>query len=267
MQRQPAVAGQFYPGGSAALRSLVSELIPSQANRRAALGLMAPHAGYVYSGAIAAQTFAQVEIPEKVVILGPNHHGSGHAAAVYPSGSWLTPLGEVSVDADLARRILSSCSAMAPDEAAHRYEHSLEVQLPFLQVLAPATAVVPICLRYAPLDKLLLMGQQLAEAVAPLKGEVLLVASTDMSHYEPGDIARRKDADALQRILELDPAGLFDVVATQRISMCGVVPVVVMLAAARYLGAATATLIEYGNSGDVTGNQDEVVGYAGVVVR
>jgi MEMO1 family protein len=264
MQRSPAVAGHFYPGGAEPLRRILSELIPAEAQRVPAIGIVAPHAGYIYSGAIAGRTFADVEIPKKVVILGPNHHGSGHPAAVYPGGSWLTPLGEVAVDSQLSERILAACPAMAPDESAHRFEHSLEVQLPFLQVLAPEASIVPICLRYAPLERLLEMGEALATAVAGDK--VLLVASTDMTHYEPGDLARQKDESALKHILALDPSGLYELVQRERISMCGVVPVVVMLAAARRLGATSAALVQYGNSGDVTGNQSEVVGYAGVVV-
>jgi MEMO1 family protein len=266
MQRPPAVAGQFYPGGSGQLRSILSELIPAEAQKIAALGVMAPHAGYIYSGAIAGRTLAGVRIPEKVIVLGPNHHGAGHPAAVYASGSWVTPLGESAVDAGLAERILAACPAMAADTAAHRFEHSLEVQLPFLQVLAPETRIVPICLRYNSLEKLLEMGEGLARAISEEKDDVLLLASTDMSHYESGDIARSKDEQALRHILDLDPPGLYDEVQREKISMCGVVPVVVMLETAKRLGASSATLIEYGNSGDITGNQSEVVGYAGVVV-
>ncbi len=266
MQRSPAVAGQFYPAGSESLRRILSELIPSAPRPLDAVGVVAPHAGYIYSGAIAGRTLAGVRIPKTVVILGPNHHGTGHPAAVYPAGNWSTPLGQSAIDAVLAERILAACPAMAPDTTAHRYEHSLEVQLPFLQVLASDVLIVPICLRYAPVEKLLAMGEGLASAIASAGEGVLMVASSDMTHYEPGDIARQKDERALKRILDLDPGGLYEVVSSERISMCGVVPVVVMLEAARRLGAASATLVQYGNSGDVTGNQSEVVGYAGVVV-
>lgn len=267
MVREAAVAGQFYPGNRNALRAMLRELTPEGIVARPAVGLMAPHAGYVYSGEIAARTFAQVRIPPRVVILGPNHRGIGHPAAVYPEGAWETPLGATPIDERLAERILSSSPRMAADAAAHRYEHSLEVQLPFIQTLAPEASIVPICLGSGKIDDLLAMGEGLGTALAGYPQEVLLVASTDMTHYESGEAAREKDGLALAKILDLDPAGLFRVVRGERISMCGVVPVVVMLAAALRLGATSATLVRYGNSGDVTGDPSQVVGYAGVVVR
>ncbi len=267
MERQPAVAGQFYPVKAESLRKLLSELIPSPSSKRPALGIISPHAGYVYSGAIAGKTFARVEIPGKIVILGPNHHGFGPPAAVYPSGTWLTPLGKVGIDSRLAQDILRSCPKMTADEAAHRFEHSLEVQVPFIQALAPEATIVPICLGHVPLPDLLAMGEALGKVLSEQGRGVLMVASSDMTHYEPGEAAREKDRRALDRILALDPEGLFRTVREGEISMCGVLPVVVMLVAARQLGAARATLVHYGNSGDVTGDQSQVVGYAGVIVE
>jgi AmmeMemoRadiSam system protein B len=266
MQRQPAVAGQFYPGNPEQLRRTVQQMLPADAKALPALAVMVPHAGYVYSGAIAGETFARVRIPGRVVILGPNHHGLGHPAAVFAEGSWLTPLGESAVDTELAAALLAGCPELAADAAAHRFEHSLEVQLPFLQALAPRAAIVPICLGHLPLGRLLLLGEAIGAVLERFPGETLLVASTDMTHYEEGGAARVKDRHALDRVLALDPEGLYRTVREERISMCGVLPTVTMLAAARRLGAAAASLVRYGNSGDVTGDQAQVVGYAGVVV-
>lgn len=267
MQRLPAVAGQFYPDQSGSLRKAVTDLLPSPREERPAVGLVAPHAGYLYSGAIAGRTFARVAIPRRVVIMGPNHHGYGHPAAVYASGTWVTPLGTTAIDSALAKSILEGCPALASDETAHRYEHSLEVLLPFIQLLSPEAAIVPICLGRLPLDDLLSLGESLGKVLAASEEDVLLVASSDMTHYESGDLAREKDLLALQRILELDPVGLYRTVAARKISMCGVIPVTVMLAAAKRLGAARASLVQYGNSGDVTGDQSQVVGYAGVILE
>lgn len=266
MQRRPAVAGQFYPGEPEALRRTVSGFLRGGDGETAALGIVAPHAGYVYSGAIAGETFARVRVPDRVLVLGPNHHGAGHPAALFPEGSWVTPLGEVPVDADLGEAILRECPLMAPDALAHRREHSLEVQIPFIQARAPRAAIVPVCLGLLPLGDLIDLGKGMGRALASRPGEVLMVASSDMTHYESGEAAREKDGRALERLLALDPEGLWHTVRAGRISMCGVAPVVVMLAAARHLGATSATLVRYGNSGDVTGDQSQVVGYAGVLV-
>lgn len=267
MRREPAVAGQFYPGEASGLRRMVDGFLGAEIGGSRGLGIVSPHAGYIYSGAIAGRTFAQVRVPGRAVVLGPNHHGLGHPAAVFPDGSWLTPLGEVAVDAALAEAIIRECPQMARDALAHRYEHSLEVQLPFIQVRAPQATIVPICLGHGTAADLIAMGEGLGRALAGAAEEVLIVASTDLTHYEQGDIARRKDRRALERILALDPEGLWQTVRAERISMCGVAPVTVMLAAARRLGAESATLTGYANSGEVTGDQSQVVGYAGVVVR
>jgi AmmeMemoRadiSam system protein B len=188
----------------------------------------------------------------------------GHSAAVYASGSWLTPCGRTAVAVELAERILASCPMTASDTLAHQFEHSLEVQLPFLQYRNPDLSIVPICLGRLPLASLLKLGDGLAEAMRSRSELPLLVASTDMTHFESGVAAREKDFKALDRVLALDPQGLYEVVTSNRISMCGVMPTVVMLQAAISLGATAAELILYSNSGDVTGDQSEVVGYAGV---
>lgn len=264
MLRSAVVAGQFYPGQKQSLFQTIDSLVSSTATEKPAIALMSPHAGYIYSGGVAGQTFSGVKIPDDVIILGPNHHGRGHMAAVFASGAWETPLGQTKISADLAKRILSECPMTAEDLVAHRYEHSLEVQLPFLQFRAPHSSIVPICISHMPLETLLQLGDGLARAILSSRGKPLIVASTDMTHYESGNVARKKDCLALEKVLALDPEGLYEVVQEHQISMCGVVPTVVMLQAALALGAENAELIAYSNSGDVTGDQSEVVGYAGV---
>ena len=266
MNRRPAVAGQFYPADAQSLRHLIQSYSPVVEEKIAALGVMVPHAGYVYSGAIAGAVFARVRIPSKVILLGPNHHGLGARAALFPAGTWHTPLGSVAIDEDLAGELLTACPLLTADPRAHQAEHSLEVQIPFLQVLAPDCRIVPLCLGHLSLEELLELGAALARILAAHPGEVLMVASSDMTHYEPGAVAREKDERALQRIIALDPEGLYRTVRDGRISMCGVLPMVAMLEAARLAGASRATLVRYGNSGDITGDQSSVVGYAGVVL-
>lgn len=266
MLRSPAVAGQFYPKHPAALAHTVDQLMPSVRQARPAFGVMVPHAGYVYSGAVAGKTFASVAVPEEVVILGPNHHGSGHRIAVFTHGGWEMPLGTVPIAEGLANAILVACPMAAADYQAHLAEHSLEVQVPFLRTLQADVTIVPVCIGRVPLEDLLALGDGLAQALRTRPQLPLLVASTDMTHYESGESARRKDHLALEHVLALDPEGLYRTVRDQRISMCGVLPTVIMLRAALALGATRAELIAYANSGDVTGDQREVVGYAGVVI-
>ncbi len=237
MLRNAVVAGQFYPGQRESLLKSVISLMPAATEQKTAIALMSPHAGYIYSGKVAGQTFAGVKIPSEAIILGPNHHGRGHVAAVYASGAWETPIGETPISVKLADRILRECPMAAEDTLAHRFEHSLEVQLPFLQVKAPATSIVPICISRMPLDLLLEMGDGLARAISSGSEPPLIVASTDMTHYESAKSARQKDFMALDRVLALDPEGLYDVVSEHGISMCGVFPTVVMLQAAKTLGA------------------------------
>jgi AmmeMemoRadiSam system protein B len=264
MLRSAVVSGQFYPGQRESLLATLGSLVVADAREKPAIAVMSPHAGYIYSGGVAGKTFSSVPIPDQVVILGPNHHGRGHNAAVYVNGAWETPLGQTTIASGLARRILTECTMTAEDSVAHRFEHSLEVQLPFLQFRAPHVSIVPICISRMPLELLLQLGDGLARAIQASDSAPLIVASTDMTHYESGKTARKKDFQALEKVLALDPEGLYEIVQGEKISMCGVLPTVVMLRAALVLGASEAELIAYSNSGDVTGDQSEVVGYAGV---
>lgn len=266
MQRSPAVAGTFYPGDTARLRRDVDGCL-GDVRGESCVGVVVPHAGYVYSGSIAGETLARVQIPRTILLLGPNHHGTGARAALYDSGSWLTPLGDVPVDADLATRLMDATPLITADPLAHRYEHSLEVQLPFLQVLQPDLQIVPLMLQQQDYGDLEIIGEGIAYALARFNQPVLMVASCDMTHFESADVARAKDSDALEAVLSRNPRQLYDTVLAKRISMCGVVPVTVMLVAANLMGAREGELVRYGHSGLVTGDLHNVVAYAGVVIR
>lgn len=267
MVRAPVVAGQFYPGDPRVLRQDVTRLLGPPQEGLAAFGVMVPHAGYVYSGSIAGKTLAGVKLSDPLLCLGPNHHGRGHRAALYAHGAWQTPLGSLPIAEELAAELLHSVPGLADDSLAHLPEHSLEVLMPFLQVRAPQTHIVPLCLAQAPLEDLIGLGEGIGRVLQRQAAPVLMLCSSDMNHFESGEVSRKKDQRAIARILALDPEGLYHTVREGRISMCGVVPAVVMLAAARVLGASQASLVEYGNSGEVNGDQSSVVGYAGVVIR
>ncbi len=268
--RHPAVAGRFYPRDPDDLRSeargyLEQSNVASEAPKHA-LGCIAPHAGYMYSGHVAGAVFARIEIPSRCIVMCPNHTGMGRALAIMSEGAWETPLGAISIDTDLAGALKQRFAALQEDPAAHRAEHAAEVELPFLQLLQPNLKFVPIALGTGQFDALEQLGHALADVVAAQKDHILIVASSDMNHYESDVVTRVKDHRALERILSLDPRGLYEVVTQQDISMCGFGPAVAMLTAARQLGAKSAELVKYATSGDVSGDREMVVGYAGVVV-
>ncbi len=266
--RRPAVAGQFYPGDPAALKNDLQLLTgggtPPQEPR--AVALMVPHAGYMYSGRVAGVTYTAARLASRIVILCPNHTGVGEPIALYDEGAWDTPLGAVPVDAPLARAILEGCGAARVDAAAHRGEHALEVQLPFLQHLLGRFSFVPICIGTLRLPVLLDLGRAVAAALAAAPAETMVIISSDMSHYLPADVAEKRDRRALDRLLALDPEGLHRIVLDEDISMCGIAPATAGLQAARLLGARSARLVAYSNSGETTGDFSSVVAYAGVVV-
>lgn len=263
MDREPAVAGRFYSADPAALRRELDRFLVPGGEQVRAKGVVVPHAGYVYSGAIAGAVYARVEVPARVVVLGPNHTGLGLPAALWPDGAWRLPTGDVPIDAGLTA-ILASAPPVERDLEAHLGEHSLEVQVPFLSRARPDVALAALCLahlRFAECERVAhLVARAAREAGA------LVVASSDMSHYVPADAAKEKDGRAIERILALDPRGLYDVVHREKITMCGIIPATVMLLAALELGATRAELVRYGNSGDVNGDFRQVVGYAGLLV-
>lgn len=263
--REPAVAGRFYPGSKSSLEAELGELIPASAEKRAAIGVLSPHAGYMYSGAVAGAVFAAVHVPPKVVVLCPNHTGRGARLAIVSRGSWRTPLGDAPIDEETAAEVRKRVPGMAEDESAHRSEHSLEVQIPFLQTVRPDFRFVPICVGPLRLDELIELGNGLAGAAALSDPPALLVASSDMSHYEPASQAKRKDDQAIQCMKDLDPGGLFRVVRDNHISMCGCGPAVAVMQACRKMGATRGELVRYANSGDASGDYGAVVGYAGMV--
>jgi len=266
MRRQPAVAGQFYTNSAEQLRSELKIMIPVTGDKKKVLGIISPHAGYIYSGAVAGKGYASIEIPSTVLILGPNHHGAGAAAALHPDGEWLTPLGAVPINDRLNKLIGQHVPFVQSDAVAHQLEHSLEVQVPFLQYLRPDVSIAALCLGHGDYAAVQRIGEGIAAAIRAYGEEVLIVASSDMTHYESAESARCKDNLALERVLALDPEGLLRICRSERITMCGVVPSAVMLAAAKGLGAQQAKLVTYATSGDVTGDYNQVVGYASVTV-
>lgn len=266
--RHPAVAGRFYPRDPASLRDEAgSYLADTQSVPIRAVGCMAPHAGYMYSGHVAGAVFARTEIPQSCIVLCPNHTGMGTPLSIMSEGAWETPLGNVPIDSTLATSLMQRFSALQEDSAAHRAEHAAEVELPFLQLRQPDLRFVPIALGTAQFEPLEQLGMAIADVIAAQEQPVLIVASSDMNHYESDTVTRIKDHRAIERILVLDSRGLYDVVTQQDISMCGFGPAVAMLTAARKLGAKSAELVKYATSGDISGDRDRVVGYAGVVVR
>ncbi len=267
MIRRSAVAGSFYAGTRDRLRLQVEDLLPRGVPQERAIGVVAPHAGYMYSGKVAGAVYSRVTFPDIVVILGPNHTGLGAGAAVMTYGQWETPLGKVPIDPDLGRAILENSAVLEEDHLGHAREHSIEVQLPFLQYFERPFSFVPICLFSHEYGACQDVGQAVAKAVRETNKRVLLVASTDMSHYVSRDEATQKDRKAIDAILALDPEGLHRVVRREGISMCGFHPSTAMLVAAKALGASRADLVMYTDSGEVTRDLHEVVAYAGLIVR
>lgn len=263
MDREPAVAGRFYTDDPAALVRQVDRFLAAGGEKVRARGVVAPHAGYVYSGAVAGAVYARVEVPPRVIVLGPNHTGLGRPAALWPDGAWRLPAGDVPIDAGLTAALAAS-PLVERDAEAHALEHSLEVQVPFLARARPGVAIAALCLGPLSYDDCEALGSEVARAAAD--AGALVVASSDMSHYVPAETAREKDHRAIAKLLALDPRGLYDTVRREKITMCGIVPATVMLVAARALGATRAELVRYANSGDVNGDTRQVVGYAGVVI-
>jgi MEMO1 family protein len=287
MVRPPAVAGSFYPSDAAELARQVDEFSAPAIGqpKNHAIACIVPHAGYMYSGHVAGAVYAELEIPRRCILLGPRHYPQGQPMAILIEGAWQTPLGGAEIDAPLAAELVRAFPLLRDDPMAHAREHSLEVQLPFLQRLtrdrkgsvsdqtAPRKSLrfVPIVLasdRYPVLEEL---GRAVAQVVAKVDAEqagpVLIIASTDMNHYESEAATRAKDSRAIERVLALDPRGLYDTVRNEGITMCGYAATVAMLVAARELGATEARLVRYATSGDINGDYSRVVGYAGIIIR
>lgn len=264
--RPPAVSGTFYDARPDRLEHDVRRFLPEGVDREEAIGAIVPHAGYVYSGPVAGAVYARLRLPKTAIIVCPNHTGRGAPAALDPSGSWRTPLGDVPVARRIARRLLELAPRLEEDAEAHRREHSLEVQLPFLQALRPDVEIVPVCVGEASLPLCREVGEALAKVVSEEDERPILLASSDMNHYESRRIGRAKDDLALARVEALDPEGLFRTVLSRSVTMCGFLPATALLFAARALGATRAKVVARRDSGDETGDDSSVVGYAGVVI-
>jgi MEMO1 family protein len=268
--RHPAVAGRFYPANADVLtrqldRYLTGGSAPTDKDA-AVIGCMVPHAGYMYSGPVAGAVFERLPARAAYIILCPNHTGRGVPLAIMSKGEWLTPLGAAKIDSELSASLQHSCHLLEEDARAHEDEHAVEVQLPFLQHHVRNFTFVPIAVgvsRYAALEAL---GHGVAAALKKSSSPVMIIASSDMNHYEPDDVTRVKDRKAIDQILALDPAGLYDAIRREEISMCGYGPAVAMLTAAKDLGATRAELVRYATSADASGDRSAVVGYAGMMV-
>jgi AmmeMemoRadiSam system protein B len=266
MIREAVVAGQIYTADPDELRQTVRSYIGRPELLLDAKAVVVPHAGYIYSGSVMGEVFSSVRLPDKIILLGPNHTGRGAALALAPTGSWKTPLGAVRLDAEINRNLRAECPALQEDSAAHRYEHSLEVQLPFLQMLQTDFSFSAICIRTTDFPALEALGHAMARVIHFMQGSVLLVASSDMTHYQTKEEAARQDRLAIEQMLAIDPQGLHRVVLDRDISMCGFAPAVAVLAACRDLGASAGKLIRYTNSGEASGDYDRVVAYAGIAI-
>jgi AmmeMemoRadiSam system protein B len=269
MVRLPAVSGHFYPTDPEELVQQVASFCeaPAEQPRQRAIACMVPHAGYRFSGHVAGSVYGRLQLPRRFLLLGPRHFPRGKPQAIVSDGAWQTPLGRVQIDSDLAFDLKAACPSLMEDDLAHRDEHALEVQVPFLQCLASEFCFVPVALAIINYAELEALGRAIASVLMQQTDPVLIVASSDMNHYESDEITREKDNKALADLLTLDPRALYDTVRRENITMCGFGPAVAMLTAARLLGATRAKLVRYATSGDINGERDQVVGYAGVIVE
>lgn len=267
MQREPAVANQFYPGNKKNLDRQIESFVKEPKVKEDVMAVVSPHAGYIYSGKVAGAVFSRINIPADVVILGPNHTAYGAVCAIATGGTWNMPHGPVEINSQLASLILKKSRYLKDDYEAHVYEHSLEVQVPFIQYFRPQFRLVPIVLSRIELDVCEEIGKALAMAIKDYGQRVLMVASTDMTHYESQKSAQEKDHKAIEKILKLDARGLLEIVYNHGISMCGVIPTTIVLFACKTLGATKVDLVDYATSGDVTGDYYQVVGYAGLTIQ
>ena len=279
--RRPTVAGQFYEGDAEALRAQIkncflSELGPKKLpnvnlhnHPRNIVGLICPHAGYMYSGPVAASAFYELALdgkPDTVVLMGPNHTGYGSALSLMREGVWRTPLGDIEINTEMANKITHETGVIDVDELAHRYEHSIEVQLPFLQFLyGNAFKIVPICFLMQDYDSAVEVGRALVEALDATN--TVVIASSDMTHYEPAKTAAAKDQAALKAVTDMDAKRFYETVETRNITACGYAPITALITYAKGVNAKEADLLSYHNSGDTTGDYSSVVGYAAVSFR
>ena len=278
--RKPAVAGSFYAGDSKSLNIQIENCFlhkigpgeiplvnPKRQNN--IIGLISPHAGYIYSGPIAAHGFYKIALdgkPDTIIILGPNHRGFGADVSIMAEGKWKTPLGELEIDKTLAEKILKNSKIIKMDRKAHQFEHSIEVQLPFIQyIFGTNIKIIPICMTRQDIDTDIEIAKSICSSV--VDKNILIIASSDFTHYEPQKYAENVDKQAINAILEFNPKKLYDIIYRQNLTMCGPGPITVMLIVCETLGAKKAELLKYATSGDVSGMYDQVVGYASIIIR
>jgi MEMO1 family protein len=265
MIRQPICAGTWYPTD----RDEIKGYLDLTVKKEKVIGAVCPHAGWAFSGRVAGDVFSRIEPTSLYILIGPNHTGFGKPVSVFNHGAWMTPLGDIEVDDKIANLICKKNPLAQPDLLGHLREHSLEVQLPFIKYIKPDAKIVPISLSDYDLLTCMSLGDTIAQIIIEndLKKDVTLVASTDMSHYVPAETAKKLDASAIKKILNIAPEELLEVVQLKNISMCGSGPTAVMLRAAQKLGARCGELVRYATSGDVTGENRQVVAYAGIVIK
>lgn len=273
--RRPCVAGQFYSGSKDGLRRQIEECflsdigpgaLPTRGDtERDIIGCIVPHAGYMYSGPVAAHVYTELakqEVPETIIIISPNHTGAGGLAAL-SNTDWETPLGVVKTDQETVDSLFRGCESLDLDETAHMYEHSLEVQLPFLQYIYDDFKMVPICMMWPSMEIL----NEIAECLSEIEKDALIIASSDFTHYESHESATKKDNEAISHILNRDEKRFLQTVHENNLSICGHTPIAVCISTVKKLGATKVEMLKYSTSGDVTGDYGQVVGYAGIVMR
>ncbi len=277
MKRKPSVAGTFYEGDAEALRNRIEwcfhhELgpgeIPTLGDKRGLKGAIAPHAGYVYSGPIAAHTYYKIAgdgFPETFLILCPNHTGMGSGVSIMKKGEWLTPLGSVKIDEEFAEALLDRSNILDIDNSAHLMEHSCEVHLPFLQYFRSEFKIVPICMWMQDIETAREIGEAIADATTDSGTDALVIASTDFTHYESSEVAQKNDHKVLEAILSLNEARMYEIIYELNVSMCGYGPVATSIVAGKKQGAEESELLKYATSGDLTGDYSSVVGYASII--
>lgn len=266
--RKPVVAGTFYPGSQRALKAQVKSYLDLKSPKEDVLGVVSPHAGYIYSGSTAGAVFSKINPVQTYLILGPNHFGLGESFSINSQGVWETPLGGVPIDDSLANNLLTNSPLLKEDNLAHRREHSIEVQLPFLQCLSEKFfTIVPICIGSSNMENLKQLGREIALTIKNSTKKITIITSSDMTHYESQEIAFEKDHKAIQAILDLNEDKLMENIIEYNISMCGYAPTIIMLSAAKELGAKGGELVKYTTSGEASGDYQQVVGYAGIIVK
>ncbi len=267
MIRQPIVAGTFYPADKTELVTQVDSFLQGGNTPNKVKGIIVPHAGYVYSGAVAGEVFRSVEIPNKVILLGPNHHGAGQNIAASGAESWDTPLGNIPIATTLRDELVAEHSPLVVDDVAHQFEHSIEVMLPFLQRRQPKLEIVPIAISSLSATEAKAFGNAIARTIMNCNEEVLLLASTDMNHFATAKKSKELDYMAITAMEKYAPEQLYQVVRKMEISMCGMLPTVVAMHACHALGASDCRLLRYAHSGQVNGDNNRVVGYAGLTLE